>query len=57
MRSNEKSSQTYEKKDVFGVNFHDFIVLESQATTYEIASEFGLSLRDVKNLQKKIKRS
>lgn len=40
------------------VNFHDFMEKELNATTsLELASEFGLSIRDVKKLKKLIGRS
>jgi hypothetical protein len=42
---------------VFGVSFHDFIEKENVNTSMELASEFGLSLREVKQLKKHLGRS
>lgn len=42
---------------LFGVDFHDFIQREQQASMFELASEFGLSLGDVKKLKKHLERS
>lgn len=42
---------------VFGVSFHDFIERENATTSMELASEFGLSLREVKHLKKRLGRS
>ncbi|MGM9986785.1 MAG: hypothetical protein ACI35O_06075 [Bacillaceae bacterium] len=56
MNRNEKSDQVY-KNPVFGVNFHDFIQRESSSTHVELAGEFGLTVKDVKNLKKKLGRS
>lgn len=42
---------------LFGVDFHDIIQKEQQSSAYELASEFGLSLGDVKKLKKHLERS
>ncbi|MGR5868352.1 hypothetical protein ACT7C5_12625 [Bacillus pacificus] len=42
---------------LFNVNFHDFISKEQNNTSMELASEFGISLQDVKRLKKQIERS
>lgn len=42
---------------LFGVDFHDFLVKEQHNSMVELASEFGLSVRDVKHLKKKLGRS
>jgi hypothetical protein len=42
---------------LFGVDFHDIMQKEQQSTAYELASEFGLSLGDVKKLKKHLERS
>ncbi|MFZ3588285.1 hypothetical protein ACOI1C_03200 [Bacillus sp. DJP31] len=44
-------------QQVFGVSFHDFIERENATTSMELASEFGLSLREVKHLKKRLGRS
>lgn len=56
MDMNEKNKQAYQN-GLFGVNFHDFIQKEADATHVELASEFGLTLKDVKMLKKKLSRS
>ncbi|MDH5160245.1 hypothetical protein [Heyndrickxia oleronia] len=58
MRSNEKSQLvTNGGNQIFGTNLHSFIERENQATSLELASEFGLSLGDVKLLKKKLGRN
>lgn len=58
MRSSEKgmSIQSMNGK-LFGVDFHDFIQSEQHNTTFELASEFGLTIRDVRKLKKHLERS
>ena len=49
MRMNEKGhSVTNGANQLFNVNFHDFISKEQNNTSMELASEFGISLQDVK---------
>jgi hypothetical protein len=57
MRNNEKGELMHTRKDVFGVDFHDFMVKEQNDTSVELASEFGISLREVKSLKKHLNRS
>ncbi|CAM3819536.1 hypothetical protein [Mesobacillus zeae] len=58
MRSNGKhaASQMGENQ-IFSVDFHDFIQKEQNNNMIELASEFGLCLRDVKKLKKQLERS
>jgi len=42
---------------LFGVDFHDFIQSEQHNTTFELASEFGLTTGDVRKLKKHLERS
>ncbi|WP_179295535.1 hypothetical protein [Bacillus sp. FJAT-45350] len=42
---------------LFHVNFHEFIEQENQKTSLEMADEFGLSLREVKQLKQKLGRN
>ncbi|WP_409297510.1 hypothetical protein V1498_05980 [Peribacillus sp. SCS-26] len=42
---------------LFGVDFHDFIQKEESSSMVELASEFGLNVRGVKNLKKRLERS
>ncbi|GIN87046.1 hypothetical protein J6TS2_34320 [Heyndrickxia sporothermodurans] len=58
MRMNERNQQISDgTNQIFGTNFHEFIQKENQASSLELASEFGLSLGDVKLLKKKLERS
>ncbi|NHM30437.1 hypothetical protein [Neobacillus terrae] len=58
MRASEKGfhAQTGEGR-LFGVDFHDFIQREQSSGTIELASEFGLTIRDVRRLKKQLERS
>lgn len=44
-------------KDIFGVNFHDYIEKDPQLTRMEMAQEFGLSLKDVKKIKESLNRA
>lgn len=58
MRASEKGMSIQGgDNQIFGVDFHDFIQKEQNSNMYELASEFGLSLREVKQLKKKLERS
>lgn len=58
MRSSEKGMKIQSTDShLFGVNFHDFIEKEPNANSFELASEFGISMRDVKKLKKHLERS
>ncbi|WP_187118812.1 hypothetical protein [Bacillus marasmi] len=58
MRNSGKSmSAIAGENQLFGIDFHDFIQQEQQATVYELATEFGLTLGDVKKLKKHMERS
>ncbi|MEH6995258.1 hypothetical protein V7075_21540 [Neobacillus drentensis] len=58
MRSSDKSNsiQSVDSR-LFGVDFHDFIQREQNNTTFELASEFGLTIGDVRKLKKHLERS
>ncbi|WHY03701.1 hypothetical protein [Neobacillus sp. DY30] len=58
MRSSDKgnSVQSMDSR-LFGVDFHDFIQSEQHNTTFELASEFGLTIGDVRKLKKHLQRS
>jgi hypothetical protein len=45
------------ENQVLSVDLHDFIQKEQSSNMIELASEFGLSLRDVKKLKKQLERS
>jgi hypothetical protein len=57
MRASEKgmSTQSMDSR-IFGVDFHDFIQKEQNNTSYELASEFGLTIGDVRKLKKHLER-
>lgn len=58
MRASDKGWKTQSADShLFGVNFHDFIEKEQESSSFELASEFGLSIRDVKKLKKYLERS
>ena len=57
MRSSEKKEQATRSGDLFGFNLHEFIEKERHATHYELASEFGLTLKDVRKLKKQLRRN
>jgi len=58
MKFSSKGEQSFtHRNQLFGVNFHDFIQREASTTSVELASEFGLDLREVKALKKNLSRS
>ncbi|MDG4655407.1 hypothetical protein P6P90_04020 [Ectobacillus antri] len=58
MRMNNKMNYaTNSVNQLFNVSFHDFLAKESDMTYMELASEFGISLHDVKKLKKHMDRS
>lgn len=58
MKFNEKNSISQSgMNQLFGVDFHDFIQKEQSNNMVELASEFGLHVRDVKKLKKRLGRS
>ncbi|MEH7343610.1 hypothetical protein V7122_07015 [Bacillus sp. JJ1532] len=58
MRFGEKGTSAHlGENQIFGVDFHDFIQKEQGSNMVELASEFGLSVRDVRKLKKHLERS
>lgn len=58
MRASDKNEHVnLTSKQVFGVDFHDFIVKQENSSSYELASEYGLSLGEVRKLKKQLFRS
>lgn len=43
--------------ELLHVDFHHFVEQEQQKTSLELADEFGLSLKEVKTLKKKLGRN
>ncbi|WP_033828325.1 hypothetical protein [Bacillus andreraoultii] len=58
MHSSDKNEHAnLSSKQVFGVDFHDFIVKQEDSSSFELASEYGLSLGEVRKLKKQLFRS
>ncbi|MDG5786452.1 hypothetical protein QA612_03040 [Evansella sp. AB-P1] len=58
MRSGHQHERfTNPASKLMGVNLHRFTEVEQHSDNYEIASEFGLSLREVKALKKRMQRN
>ncbi|MCH1627664.1 hypothetical protein [Fredinandcohnia quinoae] len=58
MRYSEKSNHAQRgSNQMFGVDFHDFIEREQNSTYVELASEFGISVKEVRQMKKKLERS
>jgi hypothetical protein len=58
LKFNDKAQRSLNAENqLMGVNFHDFIQREQNADSMELASEFGLNLREVKRLKKRLERS
>ncbi|MDT8861533.1 hypothetical protein N0O92_15045 [Alkalihalobacillus sp. MEB130] len=58
MRSSMRQQMHHNQlQPVFNMDYHNFIERENQNTNLELASEFGLSLRDVKLLKAKMNRN
>ncbi|MFP5106435.1 hypothetical protein ACSU6B_06650 [Neobacillus sp. C211] len=58
MRASEKGMNIQSMDGrLFGVDFHDFIQKEQNTTPFELASEFGLTIGDVRKLKKHLERS
>lgn len=58
MKTNDKGNTFINRGNhMFDVSFHDFLYKESSSTMLELASEFGISLGDVKKLKKHIQRA
>jgi hypothetical protein len=58
VRASEKSIiSSNGENQLFGVNFHSFMEREKNIDSFELASEFGLTLAGVRQLKKKMERS
>ncbi|MBO0960756.1 hypothetical protein J1P26_13710 [Neobacillus sp. MM2021_6] len=58
MRSSDKGMNVQSMDGrLFGVDFHDFIQKEQHASSIELASEFGITMGDVRKLKKHLGRS
>ncbi|WP_050615878.1 hypothetical protein [Bacillus testis] len=52
---NQLSQDGYHQ--IFGIDFHDFIQREQTNNMVELANEYGLHVRDIKNLKRGVQRS
>ncbi|WP_179298746.1 hypothetical protein [Evansella halocellulosilytica] len=58
MRSgNQQNRFTSVNSKLLGVNFHRFTDMEPNTTTVELATEFGLSNREVRTLKQHLERN
>jgi len=58
VKFSDKGEHSFQQnQSLFGMQFHDFVDKEKDASSIELASEFGLSLRDVQKLRKQLNRS
>ncbi|MBD8069311.1 hypothetical protein [Bacillus sp. PS06] len=58
MRFSEKGQHSHQATNgLFGVDLHHFVKKEQEATYVELASEFGISVNDVRKLKKQLDRS
>ncbi|TWI56277.1 hypothetical protein [Halalkalibacter nanhaiisediminis] len=58
MRSSSRQQMHHHSlQPLFNMDYHNFMEREGQQTNLELASEFGLSLRDVKTLKNKLNRN
>ncbi|CQR46942.1 hypothetical protein BN1058_01229 [Paraliobacillus sp. PM-2] len=57
MRKTNKQSISQQNSSIFGVDFHQFMELESNQNSLEIAEELGISTEDVQKLKENLKRS
>lgn len=58
MRFSDKGMSIQQgENQLFGVDFHDFLQKEQSSNMIELASEFGISMRDVRKLKKHLERS
>ena len=58
MRSSSRQQMNHHSlQPLFNMDYHNFMEREGQQTNLELASEFGLSLRDVKTLKNKLNRN
>ncbi|MBE3569886.1 MAG: hypothetical protein IMW92_07165 [Bacillales bacterium] len=58
MRANEKQTMGLSVNNpLFGVNFHDWIDREKEENSWELASEFSVSLNEIKQIKKRLERS
>ncbi|AGT32912.1 hypothetical protein M493_13355 [Geobacillus genomosp. 3] len=52
MRQTGRGVQAHRTNDVLSADFHEWMRLESEYSAFELASEFGVTLKDVQTLKK-----
>ncbi|WP_191126214.1 hypothetical protein [Cerasibacillus terrae] len=52
-----KKKEIHQSKDLYGIDFHRFLELQSILNHMEIAQELGITLGEVHLLKKKIERT
>lgn len=58
MRASNKGMNIQEANSrLYGVDFHDLIQNEQHENSFELASEFGLTIKDVKKIKKYLDKS
>ncbi|MFB7138661.1 hypothetical protein ACFCYN_03250 [Gottfriedia sp. NPDC056225] len=57
MRINNRNSLGSGRKGVFNMDFHEFQNRGQETNSLEMASEFGLTLREVRELKRQLERS
>ncbi|GAA0483250.1 RNA polymerase subunit sigma-70 [Virgibacillus sp. MSP4-1] len=55
--SGNRNALSYSDQGIFQIDFHHFMNSEKEQSSMELAQEFGLSLKDVKNLKERLTRS
>ncbi|GIN60333.1 hypothetical protein J27TS8_03260 [Robertmurraya siralis] len=58
MRFSDKGTTIQQgENQLFGIDLHDFLQKEQNSSMIELASEFGLTMNDVRKLKKQLERS
>lgn len=58
MRSSQRQQMQYNSlQPLFNMDYHNFVEKENVNPNMELASEFGLSLREIKLLKNKLNRN
>ncbi|WP_088067033.1 hypothetical protein [Gottfriedia luciferensis] len=57
MRINNRNSLGSGRKGVLNMDFHEFQTRGQETNSLEVASEFGLTLREVRDLKRQLERS
>ncbi|PEJ47611.1 MULTISPECIES: hypothetical protein [unclassified Bacillus (in: firmicutes)] len=57
MRINNRNSLGSGRKGVLNMDFHEFQNRGQETNSLEMASEFGLTLREVRDLKRQLERS